>query len=298
MRTPLVEGARDVVEGHLSENGHEAAQKGQQGSNQSSESGGADGTSELHGKPVQTAYFSVATAAGALGGVSPFVSTIAKGGPELLIFAIAFLVLVVLLDIGVKWVDQHLKEKITLPRAAFAGVTLVALVLGAGTGYAFSHHSGSGTPQVGSSASATPIAPTTAAPTTAPATTAAPCPKPLTITSPASGTHIVGHVGVQLGIDACGLTSGQTAWLFDYESGTYGLDGDGGPIVSSNQTFTFEDTPVGSPGDTNEPVQLTLVLADSACNTALNGMDLQNNQPAALPASCQIASQVEVIETY
>ncbi|HWG23883.1 hypothetical protein [Actinospica sp.] len=38
--------------------------------------------------------------------------------------------------------------------------------------------------------------------------------------------------------------------------------------------------------------------ANSACNAALGSMDSENNQPPSLPASCQIESQVEVIETY
>jgi hypothetical protein len=125
------------------------------------------------------------------------------------------------------------------------------------------------------------------------------CPAPLTITSPIRGTKITGRTGATLDITACGLTSGQSGWLFDLDTGdgTYGLDGSG-PIVTGNGTSTFTDAPIGAHGDVNEGVKLTLVLADSACSTALRGMGLQNTYPTALPSSCQIASQVLVIETY
>ncbi len=159
-----------------------------------------------------------------------------------------------------------------------------------------SHSVGSPTASAQTSASASVTATGTS---TAAAVKPAACPAALTITSPASGTKITGHLGVTLDITACGLTSGQSGWLFDVDSGdgTYGLDG-GGPIVTANGASTFTDAPIGSHGDVNEGVKLTLVLADSACSTALKGMNLQNTYPTSLPSSCRIASQVLVIETY
>jgi hypothetical protein len=220
------------------------------------------------------------------------------------LLTISLVVVLIALDVVVKWVAKQLQQQVTTSMRALASIVVLALALGAGGGYVYWHQTAKTlpTPPPTSSAATPSTTLTTAAPSNSasgpPSGTA--CPKPLTITSPANDTKIVGHVGVNIGIKACGLTAGESGWLFDVDesSKTYGLDGDGGPIVTRNQNLMFDDTPVGQSGDQNVYVEITLVLADSACNTALNGMDLNNNQPSTLPAGCQVVGQVEVIETW
>jgi len=268
------------------------------------ESGGAQrGGGEQPGKQIATAYYSVVTVVGALGGVSAFVGPFAKGGPGLIVLTVALVVILVLLDVGVRWLAGRLEKPITTSVRALGGVVVLALAVGAGGGYVFWHHSGGQTTpgaDASTRASSGAGASAVSAPSSGVTSPSAGCAKPLAITSPTNGTRIVGSVGVKVGITACGLTPGETGWLFDYDpgSGTYGLDGDGGPILTGDQTMTFDDAPVGDPGDVNEYTDVTLVLANSSCDAALRSMNLENTQPTSLPMSCQIASQAEVVETW
>lgn len=127
------------------------------------------------------------------------------------------------------------------------------------------------------------------------------CAKTLTITAPTNGLKIEnGGNGVEVDITACGLQQGDAGWLFDYDTGgeTYNLDGNGGPIVTSNGSATFNDSPIGDSGDINKNTKITLVLANSLCTQALNQIDFQNAAPTHLPSGCQIEAQVDVYVTY
>jgi hypothetical protein len=295
----------------LPENENEAGSvqpnvQGSGGSGAKSGQGGQDGQpgSREPGKPIAAAYYSVVTMVGALSGVGTFVGPFAKGGTGLIVLTISFVVVLIALDVVVKWVAEKLQQQVTTSMKALASIVVLAVALGVGGGYVYWYQTTKtqAVPPPTSSAATPMTTLSTAVPSNSPSgpSSGTACPKPLTITSPANDTKIVGHVGVSIGIKACGLTAGETGWLFDFDesSKTYGLDGDGGPIVTGNRSFTFDDTPVGQSSDQNEYVEITLVLADSACNTALNGMDLNNNQPSTLPAGCQVVGQVEVIETW
>lgn len=131
---------------------------------------------------------------------------------------------------------------------------------------------------------------------------APPCAKKLVITTPVSGAKVSnGNDGTDVEITACGLQAGQSGWLFDHDTGdgTYNLDGNGGPIVTSNGRTVFHDVPIGNHGDVNKDTKITLVLADAQCTRALNQMDLQNADtgPTSIPSGCQIMSQIDVYVT-
>lgn len=134
-----------------------------------------------------------------------------------------------------------------------------------------------------------------------PAVQAANCPKTMTITSPVSGAVVAnGADGENVDITTCDLPSGDTGWLFDYNSnaGTYTADGRGGAAVTANGKTTFSDNPIGDEGDSNAVTKITLVLADAACVRALDVMESAAEPPSTLPAGCRIMSQVDVSVTY
>lgn len=110
----------------------------------------------------------------------------------------------------------------------------------------------------------------------------------MTIVRPVSGTKITGLDGVEVTITACGLTTGESGWLLDDDpgDGIYTFDGTCAAITADGTT-TYNDTPVGSPGDVDYDTKLTLVLANIACITALDSMDLQRSQPTSLPPTCR-----------
>ena len=130
---------------------------------------------------------------------------------------------------------------------------------------------------------------------------AANCPKTMTITSPVNGAKVAnGANGETVGITTCGLPSGDTGWLFDYDThaGTYTADGRGGAAVTADGKTTFSDNPIGDQGESNDLTKITLLLADAACVRALNVMESAAEPPNHLPSSCQVMSQVDVSVTY
>ena len=124
----------------------------------------------------------------------------------------------------------------------------------------------------------------------------------MTITSPVNGAKVGNGADGEnaFGITTCGLPSGDTGWLFDYNSnaGTYTADGRGGAAVTADGKTTFSDNPIGDEGDSNAVTKITLVLADAACVRALNVMESAAEPPSTLPPACQVMSQVDVSVTY
>lgn len=235
----------------------------------------------------------VATSIAAVGGAAGLVALFTKRSPAgQFLIGIAALVLVILVVAGAREAVRVLKVLKALGGTklgiwSVAGVVVVALGAGTVVGLLISPSSSS---QAGTQSKVEVVVPSA---------TASSCPEPLTITSPKSGTKIVGSTGVTLGITACGLTSGKTGWLLDYQDGTYGLD-NGGAVVTQNGSTSFADSPVGDPGDVDSDVKLTLVLANATCGQALAALAAlgQDASPATLPPSCKIADQIDVIETY
>jgi hypothetical protein len=242
-----------------------------------------NGTGKRAGSPVAvgrlliTAYVAVTGVAAAFGGTFIAVQPFTRGGKSAIVVTILLMVALILLVAAVLALVKIRRVEVINSVGVLVGIVVAALVVGGVIGF-LSQTSNSGQNSPAASA-------------------AGPCAQPLTITSPANGTKIVGKAGVTLTIVACGLTAGETGWLFDYQSGTYGLD-NGGPVVTGDGTSTFDDEPVGDPGDVDQEVTLTLVLANSACGTALEAIDFDDNPPALLPTACRIESQVAVSETY
>ena len=229
----------------------------------------------------------VGTPIAAVGGAAVLVAAFTKRSPAVqILIGVAALALVILVVAGATEVARHLNalRGTKLGIWSVAGVVVLALGVGTGIGLLLSPSPSS---HASTQSEVEVVVP--------PATTSS-CPEPLTITSPKSGTKIVGSAGVTLGISACGLTSGEAGWLFDYEDGTYGLD-NGGAVVTRNGSTSFTDSPVGDPGDVDTDVKLTLVFADATCNQALAAQG-QDATLVALPSSCKIADQLDVIETY
>ncbi|MBS2963421.1 hypothetical protein KGA66_10215 [Actinocrinis puniceicyclus] len=254
---------------------------------------------------LMTAYVAVTGVVAAFGGAAALVGPFADGGKTATVMTVVLMAVLVLLVAGVLALARVVHIRITGSIGVLAGVVAVALALGGTIGFLL-RPSNSGGHAGPPSASQTPVGSVSTAPTATSTSAVAsasasastgPCIKPLTITSPADGAKIVGHAGVALTIAACGLTADETGWLFDYQGGTYGLD-NGGPVVTANGTIPFVDTPVGETGDVDQEVTLTLVLADSACSSALSKIDFDNNPPSTLPAGCRIESRVSVSETY
>ena len=244
---------------------------------------GGQNANEQLSKQLMAAFGLVIAVGGGISGVVAAVEPFTKGGLLPVVLTLAALTLAALVIVGGHKMNLRLKKPLTKPRQVMAGIAVAAFALGLAGGYLFR---GQGPRHnVPPSTSTSPVASSTE------------CDTPLAITSPTNGTKVVGATGVDIAIGACGLTAGESAWLFDFD-GDYGLDGDGGPILTSNQTMTFDDAPIGAPGDVNENTKLVLVLADTDCTKALNAMDLENTQPTSLPQSCQIASQVEIVETW
>ena len=207
----------------------------------------------------------------------------AKTAKMQIILACVLLASLPLLVVVLKELRKRCRKKISWPLGLLVGIVTVALIAGACAGVGINRFLA----QSRSSASVIAFRPPV------------PCSKPLSITSPAKDEKIAGRKGVKVKITACGLTAGESGWLFDVDGGdgTYGLDS-GGAVITGNGTTTFDDTPIGDPGDVNEHMKIALVLANPACVEAMNQIDIQDTYPKSLPASCRIASQVEVIESY
>lgn len=264
----------------------------------------------VFGKELSASYAWAIGALGAVGGAVPVMGLFATKPGLVVLASVGCVVALVLVGA----VGQGLMKSVSKPvNTSVGGLALVAAVsiaVGIGGGWLVNRPDHSGVaivpPSPTSSAPSPSALPSTSA-TSEPSATATPaastpsqgCPKPLTITSPSSGTSIIGSKGVEVGIAACDLAPGETGWLFDVDAdGTFGLDGDGGPVVTADGPLQFDDVPVGNPGDVGEPTKLTLVLANTACATALKAINFDTNQPTSLPAGCVIESQVPIVETY
>lgn len=255
---------------------------------------GVDGgkASEAVAARLRWAGALVGTSIAAVGGAAVLVAAFTKRSPTgQVLIGIVALVFLILAVAGAREAVRYLKVLKVLKDTrlgiwSVAGVVVIALGAGTGAGLLLSPSSHAGAS--GSTRSVVAVV--------VPSATTPPCPEPLTITSPRSGTKIVGSTGVKLGISACGLTSGEAGWLFDYEDGTYGLD-NGGAVVTENGPMPFTDSPVGDPGDVDKDVKLTLVLAGATCNQALAALG-QDATLVALPSSCKVADQIDVVETY
>jgi hypothetical protein len=250
------------------------------------------------GRRLLWAYGIVAIALGAFAGAYTLASPFAKTGGGLLVLAVVGIAVLVVAIAAIVPLANKLREKVGGPAVRMVAVGVVALGIGVGIG-----RIGGGTPgQPHAKPPVTPLATESGStpaqtPTSASASaSASSCPKQLTITSPKNGASIIGQTGVMIDIEACDLTAGETGWVFDYD-GTYGLDGSGA-VVTTDGLTPFEDSPVGEAGDVDESVKLTVVLADAACTSALNAMDIANTYPSSLPPSCIIEDQVQVLETY
>lgn len=254
------------------------------------EAGGGGGGMSAFAKRLAWAYGTVAVALGAFGGAYTAVIPFAKTAGGLAVAAIVGTAVLVATLAALAPLAGSLGHLLRGPAARIVAVGVLALAVGVGIGHLFPSQD-SQSPKTTAAGATRPPDATTAA--------AASCAKPLAIESPKNDTAIVGHVGVTMKIEACGLTPGETGWVFDYstDDGSYGLDG-GGPVVTADGTTSFDDSPVGDTGDVDEHVKLTVVLADSTCAAALGKLNLDNDTPTALPASCVIEDQVLVVETY
>lgn len=262
----------------------------------------------VFGKDLSAAYVWAISALGAVGAAVPIMALFAKSPTLVLIASVCFVIAVVLVVATARALARTARNRVPMTIGYVMAIVVVAAGLGVAGGMAL--RSGKDRQEAGNQSSATSSSPASssasATESTAPSptpttssTAAAPCPQQLTITSPAPGTAIVGHTGVEVGISACGLAAGDQGWLFDVDGGdgSFGRDG-AGAVVTGDGTSTFNDVPVGAVGDVKAPVKLTLVLANADCAKKLEAIDWDNNQPASLPQSCRIESQVEVFETY
>lgn len=256
---------------------------------------GKGGGMSAFAKRLAWAYGVVAVALGAFGGAYTAAIPFAKTAGGLAVAAVVGTVVLVATIAALAPLAGSIGRALHGPATWMAIVGVTALAAGIGIGHLFSSSAPRALPH---SHSEPPPPPSTSGAGAASGTASA-CPKQLTITSPKNNAAIVGHVGVDIDIEACGLIPGETGWVFDYsvDDGTFGLDG-GGPVVTADGSTPFNDSPVGDKGDVDEDVKLTVVLADSACSTALGKMDLDNDTPTALPSSCVIEDQVLVVETY
>jgi len=132
------------------------------------------------------------------------------------------------------------------------------------------------------------------------------CSSALTLTSPANGTYIQNGAN---GIDVQGTTcdlGNNSAWLFDWDSQDqyYYADYNGnspGPLtVPVRGKWSFQDEPIGDPGDNQKEYVITLVSASPSCNhSILQSQSIQNNQNILrFPAGCKIVSKRVVYVSY
>jgi hypothetical protein len=134
------------------------------------------------------------------------------------------------------------------------------------------------------------------------------CPVNLTITSPSAGQAVDGAEGIEVVGKSCGM-SGSTGWLFDYDLSDehYYMDypvsspNNAAPIIVSNGGWSYNDSPIGSPGDVNQTYGITVVLASPPCTK-----ELESAKPDAsgdiifktFPSGCKIEDAVDVEVTY
>jgi hypothetical protein len=129
------------------------------------------------------------------------------------------------------------------------------------------------------------------------------CLSKLMMTSPTSGQHVSGAAGVQVSGAACGLAN-EYGWVFDRDTDDHYYyevyPNNPGPLVLQNGPWTVLDQPIGSPGDSNKTYFVALVLASSACNTALLNMPQIDGDYKVLtfPVGCQVVQEVNVSVTY
>ena len=132
------------------------------------------------------------------------------------------------------------------------------------------------------------------------------CPRGAKISAPQAGQHVAGLKGVEVKGLACGLRSGESIWMveFDAYDGNYYLvyNPDVGvhPVLSGNGSFAMEDQPIGDPGDDNKTYTISVILASKQCSTAIMAkrIDKDGNYTfKPLPAGCVVADQVDILET-
>lgn len=122
------------------------------------------------------------------------------------------------------------------------------------------------------------------------------CRNAIQITSPTDGTHTNGS-SVDVTGTACGLSSGETGWLFDYDPANqtytedYNLDVGRRPVAIDDGEWAFTDQDVGDPGDQDKTYSLVIVRASPACAKMLN----QTDTIKVFPSGCTISDTRDVI---
>jgi hypothetical protein len=135
-----------------------------------------------------------------------------------------------------------------------------------------------------------------------------PCPQILTITSPSAGQHVDGAQGVEVTGKSCSMGE-STGWLFDYDTNDehYYMDypvnspDNAAPIIVSNGGWSYDDAPIGSPGDRDQTYGITVVLASSTCTKKLESAkpDAQGDiRYTSFPSGCMVETTVDVEVTY
>jgi hypothetical protein len=149
--------------------------------------------------------------------------------------------------------------------------------------------------------------PSTSPPPPPPPTTPPQCPRPVTLTEPQNGTEIDGLAGVPVKGRVCGLRSGESVWIFDYDAYDQNFylvyDQNSGPRPVANRNdveFVLVDQPIGDPGDKRKTYTIKAVVASAECEKKITRTppDAEGNYVFhPLPDGCAVADERQILES-
>jgi hypothetical protein len=137
--------------------------------------------------------------------------------------------------------------------------------------------------------------------------TPSPCPKKLTIESPEAGAKVDGATGTVIKGPVCGLSTGETVWVFEHDSydNNYYLVYDPNvglrSVTSGNGRFAVPSGPIGDPGDKDKQYTIVAVVASRQCGDAITNTDADEDENyvfESLPQGCESSDQVQILVSH
>jgi len=119
----------------------------------------------------------------------------------------------------------------------------------------------------------------------------------------ANATAVNGPAGVKITVTVCGSPQHMYGWLFDYDPDDklYYLDRDA--PYTKDGVYTFDDKPIGNPGDAGKQYQVVLLVADESCNASILALKPNSygdvvHGPFSADKGCRVTGTVSVKVTW
>lgn len=133
------------------------------------------------------------------------------------------------------------------------------------------------------------------------------CPRKVSIKTPDAGDRVDGGNGTVINGPVCGLSAGETVWVFEHDSfdKNYYLVYDPNvgvrPATSGNGQFAMPSGPIGDSGDKDKQYSIIAVVASSECGDSIVHRDADedgNYVFESLPPGCENVDQVQILVTH